>query len=135
MNGRRDHRRSSRSGERRPPQRAASTHQKGRVETAPATETRRLAIEALGRIDSGGAFANLVVPQMLERSGLVQTRKDGRSRTCELVGSRLAEAEQWLAAQRALWEARADRLVEFVERRHQEDSTHVSQPRRPRRNP
>jgi len=72
---------------------------------------------------------------VLERSGLVRTRKAGRSRTCELVGSRLAEAEQWLAAQRALWEARSDRLVEFVERRHQEEQAHVSQPRRPRRSP
>ncbi|WP_322022933.1 metalloregulator ArsR/SmtB family transcription factor [Burkholderia sp. BCC1977] len=72
---------------------------------------------------------------VLERSGLVTTRKAGRSRTCELVGGRLAEAEQWLAAQRVLWEARADRLVEFVERRHQEEQAHVSQPRRPRRSP
>ncbi|RQS22591.1 helix-turn-helix transcriptional regulator [Burkholderia sp. Bp8998] len=72
---------------------------------------------------------------VLERSGLVTTRKTGRSRTCELVGSRLAEAEHWLAAQRVLWEARADRLVEFVERRHQEEQAHVSQPRRPRRSP
>ena len=68
---------------------------------------------------------------VLERSGLVQTRKAGRSRTCTLVGSRLAEAEAWLAEQRALWEARSDRLVEFVERRHQEEQD-VSQPRRPR---
>ncbi|MEK7919806.1 transcriptional regulator, partial [Burkholderia contaminans] len=36
-----------------------------------------------------------------------------------------------LAEQRALWEARSDRLVEFVERRHQEEQD-VSQPRRPR---
>ena len=55
--------------------------------------------------------------RLAERSGLVQTRKSGRSRTCTLVGSRLAEAEAWLAAQRALWETRSDRLVEFVERR------------------
>lgn len=72
---------------------------------------------------------------VLERSGLVTTRKTGRSRTCELVGSRLAEAEKWLAAQRAHWEARSDRLVEFVERLHQEEQAHVSQPRRPRRSP
>ncbi|CAI8694955.1 hypothetical protein EMIT0111MI5_20145 [Burkholderia sp. IT-111MI5] len=68
---------------------------------------------------------------MLERSGLVQTRKTGRSRTCALVASRLTEAEEWLAAQRALWEARSDRLVEFVERRHQEEQD-VSKPRRTR---
>ncbi|MDI9654490.1 helix-turn-helix domain-containing protein, partial [Burkholderia cenocepacia] len=35
---------------------------------------------------------------VLERSGLVETRKTGRSRTCTLVGSRLTEAEAWLAA-------------------------------------
>ena len=68
---------------------------------------------------------------VLERSGLVETRKTGRSRTCALVGSRLTEAEAWLAAQRAQWEARSDRLVEFVERRHQEEQD-VSQPRRTR---
>ncbi|AXK63574.1 MULTISPECIES: ArsR/SmtB family transcription factor [Burkholderia] len=112
---------------------------------ALADPTRCAIVSALG--GGGRTVSELAAPfdmalpsfmkhvAVLERSGLVQTRKDGRSRTCELVGSRLAEAEQWLAAQRALWEARADRLVEFVERRHQEDSTHVSQPRRPRRNP
>ncbi|WP_175778961.1 helix-turn-helix transcriptional regulator [Burkholderia anthina] len=110
---------------------------------ALADPTRCAIVSALG--GGGRTVSELAAPfdmalpsfmkhvAVLERSGLVQTRKDGRSRTCELVGSRLTEAEQWLAAQRALWEARADRLVEFVERRHQEDSAHVSQPRRPRR--
>ncbi len=31
---------------------------------------RSLALDALGRIDAGGAYANLVLPEMLERSGL-----------------------------------------------------------------
>ncbi|WP_396332945.1 ArsR/SmtB family transcription factor [Burkholderia anthina] len=112
---------------------------------ALADPTRCAIVSALG--GGGRTVSELAAPfdmalpsfmkhvAVLERSGLVQTRKDGRSRTCELVGSRLAEAEQWLAAQRALWEARADRLVEFVERRHQKEQAHVSQPRRPRRNP
>ncbi|MXN79515.1 metalloregulator ArsR/SmtB family transcription factor [Burkholderia sp. 4701] len=69
---------------------------------------------------------------VLERSGLVRTRKTGRTRTCTLVGSRLSEAEQWLAAQRAMWEARSDRMVEFVERRHAEEHADVSPSRRTR---
>ncbi|WP_175733923.1 ArsR/SmtB family transcription factor [Burkholderia ambifaria] len=112
---------------------------------ALADPTRCAIVSALG--DGGRTVSELAAPfdmalpsfmkhvAVLERSGLVQTRKAGRSRICELVGSRLAEAEQWLAAQRALWEARSDRLVEFVERRHQEEQTHVNQPPRPRRNP
>lgn len=112
---------------------------------ALADPTRCAIIGALG--DGGRTVSELAAPfgmalpsfmkhlAVLERSGLVTTRKTGRKRTCELVGSRLAEAEHWLAAQRAQWEARADCLVEFVESRHLEEQTHVSQPRRPRRSP
>lgn len=48
--------------------------------------------------------------QVLEASGLVATRKQGRVRTCHLVPDALLEAERWLARQRALWEGRLDRL-------------------------
>jgi len=37
---------------------------------APGVAARQLAVEALVRIDSGGAYANLTLPPMLERSGL-----------------------------------------------------------------
>ncbi|WP_404993777.1 ArsR/SmtB family transcription factor [Cupriavidus pauculus] len=60
---------------------------------------------------------------VLERSGLIRTSKLGRTRTCELVPARLSEAEQWIAAQRAMWEARADRMVAFVEKLHQQETT------------
>ncbi|MDB5984817.1 MAG: transcriptional regulator [Pseudomonas sp.] len=58
---------------------------------------------------------------VLERSGLIRTCKVGRTRTCELIPARLSQVEQWLAEQRAVWEARADRMVEFVEQLHQKD--------------
>lgn len=48
--------------------------------------------------------------QVLEASGLVATRKQGRVRTCHLVPDALLEAERWLARRRALWEGRLDRL-------------------------
>lgn len=67
---------------------------------------------------------------VLERSGLVRSSKSGRTRRCELVPARLAQAEQWLAEQRAMWEVRSDRMVAFVERLHQEEQAHVKARRR-----
>ncbi|MGZ0007413.1 ArsR/SmtB family transcription factor [Burkholderia gladioli] len=67
---------------------------------------------------------------VLERSGLVRSSKSGRTRRCELVPARLAQAEQWLAEQRAMWEARSDRMVAIVERLHQEEQAHVKARRR-----
>jgi 16S rRNA (cytosine967-C5)-methyltransferase len=40
------------------------------MSSAPGVAARRLAVDALVRIDSGGAYANLTLPPMLERSGL-----------------------------------------------------------------
>ncbi|CAN0626160.1 Transcriptional regulator [Burkholderia multivorans] len=58
---------------------------------------------------------------VLERSGLILTQKVGRTRTCELRPETLSIAEKWIAEQRAMWEARSDRMVQFVERLHQEE--------------
>lgn len=61
---------------------------------------------------------------VLERSGVVRSHKQGRIRTCELVPARLGQAEQWLAEQRVLWDARADRMVDFVETLHRQEQAH-----------
>ncbi len=55
--------------------------------------------------------------QVLEASGLVATRKQGRVRTCHLVPDALLEAERWLARRRALWEGRLDRLEALLQAR------------------
>ena len=52
--------------------------------------------------------------QLLESSGLVRSQKTGRVRTCRLEPKALSTAEQWIAAQRALWEGRLDRLEDFL---------------------
>jgi DNA-binding transcriptional ArsR family regulator len=52
--------------------------------------------------------------QLLETSGLVRSQKTGRVRTCRLEPKALSTAEQWIAEQRALWEARLDRLEDFL---------------------
>jgi DNA-binding transcriptional ArsR family regulator len=55
--------------------------------------------------------------QILEESGLVQTEKLGRVRTCRLEPSGLEVAQQWIAERRSLWERRLDRLGRFAGRR------------------
>jgi DNA-binding transcriptional ArsR family regulator len=53
--------------------------------------------------------------RVLEADGMVTSHKAGRVRTCAVNADRLAVAEAWLAGQRALWQASADRLADYVE--------------------
>ena len=59
--------------------------------------------------------------RVLEKCGLVSSRKTGRVRTYRLVPKKLRQAEDWLARQRHLWEQRLDQLnaylLELKERR------------------
>ena len=57
--------------------------------------------------------------RVLEKDGLIHTEKVGRVRTCRIDAGKLAVAESWLAEQRALWEARTDRLAAYVETKMQ----------------
>jgi len=57
----------------------------------------------------------------LETSGLIRTRKVGRTRSCSLNRERLALVEDWLAEQRSIWEARTDRLEDLVTDRKRSD--------------
>jgi DNA-binding transcriptional ArsR family regulator len=51
---------------------------------------------------------------VLEESGLVRTEKVGRVRTCRVEPAALGTAEQWIAARRAVWERRLDRLGDYL---------------------
>lgn len=52
--------------------------------------------------------------QVLEASGLVRSEKVGRVRTCRIEPAALSRAEQWIAARRAAWERRLDRLGDYL---------------------
>ena len=52
--------------------------------------------------------------QILEESGLVQTEKVGRVRTCRVEADGLRLAEDWLRARRPEWDRRLDRLGDFL---------------------
>ena len=98
---------------------------------ALADPTRRA---VLGRLGQGPAtISDLARPfdmalpsfmkhiHLLEGSGLIRTRKQGRVRTCAIEPKPFAAIETWLFAQRMLWESRTDRLEAFVTARKQED--------------
>ncbi len=53
--------------------------------------------------------------QVLEASGLVQSQKVGRTRTCSINPVALRSAEGWIAERRSLWERRLDRLGDFLD--------------------
>jgi DNA-binding transcriptional ArsR family regulator len=91
---------------------------------ALADPTRRA---VLGRLGKGPAtISELAQPfdmalpsfmkhiHLLEGSGLIRTRKEGRVRTCAIEKKPFAVVEAWLTTQRALWEGRTDRLEQFV---------------------
>src|SRR5450631_1936565 len=52
--------------------------------------------------------------QVLEESGLVQTEKLGRVRTCGIAPAGLSVAAQWIADRRSLWERRLDSLGDLL---------------------
>ena len=87
--------------------------------------TRRGVLEQLGRADASisdlAEKFHMTLTGMrkhvgiLERVGLVTTRKVGRVRTCKLGLRRLEEEAAWIENYRQLWEARFAGLDEVVE--------------------
>jgi DNA-binding transcriptional ArsR family regulator len=94
------------------------------VFNALADPTRRAVVERLGA--GAAATTELARPfamalpsftqhlTVLERGGLVTSRKQGRVRTYDLVRTPLESAEHWMDAQRRVWERRLDQLDAFV---------------------
>lgn len=60
---------------------------------------------------------------VLEKAGLVTTRKVGRVRTCRLGLRRLHDEAAWLEGYRQLWEARFDELDRVVEELQREEQS------------
>ncbi len=87
--------------------------------------TRRGVLEQLGRADASitdlASKFHMSLTGMkkhvgvLEKAGLVTTKKVGRVRTCKLGLRRLEEEAAWIESYRQLWAARFDELDEVVE--------------------
>ncbi|MCB1342066.1 MAG: helix-turn-helix transcriptional regulator [Pseudooceanicola sp.] len=92
---------------------------------AMADPTRRAVIERLiagpAPVSELHAPHDMALPSFLkhlkrlEAAGLVRSEKAGRVRTLHIEAAPLAEAENWLARQRRLWEGRLDRLTALAE--------------------
>ena len=52
--------------------------------------------------------------QILERTGLVRTEKQGRVRLCRLEPQALRTVEDWITERRAEWNSAFDRLGNFL---------------------
>lgn len=52
--------------------------------------------------------------EVLERSGLIRSKKVGRARQCHIQAKRLERVEKWIAKQRLIWEERTDRLEKYL---------------------
>jgi DNA-binding transcriptional ArsR family regulator len=87
--------------------------------------TRRGVLQRLGRTDASitdlAETFHMTLTGMkkhvgvLERAGLVTTRKVGRVRTCKLGPRRLDEETAWIERYRQLWDARFDDLDGVIE--------------------
>jgi DNA-binding transcriptional ArsR family regulator len=96
----------------------------GRVFHALGDPTRRAILEKLS--DGPISVSRLAEPlditlaavvqhlQVLEESGLVQTQKTGRVRTCSIDSAGLSAAAQWIGDRKSKWERRLDRLGELL---------------------
>src|SRR5438874_3581319 len=91
---------------------------------ALADPTRRQIVEQLGRGPASVSELARPLPmsmpavvqhlQVLEASGLVQSEKVGRVRTCRLVVKRLDTVQDWIDERRSGWERRLDRLGDYL---------------------
>ena len=59
--------------------------------------------------------------QVLEQSGLVTTRKVGRTRTCSLDTGSLSQVEKWINDRRLGWQKRFDRLGAFLDEQDEKE--------------
>jgi len=103
-----------------------------RVFQALSDPTRRAVVERLGR--GPAATSELARPfdmalpsfiqhlDVLEKVGVVASRKEGRVRTYRLTPTPLQAAEDWMTTQRQVWERRLDQFDQYVRTLKEEGS-------------
>ena len=100
------------------------SEQLNQVFQALADPTRRAVLKRLTRgpvstLDLSRPF-DMALPSftqhlsVLEKFGLVKSKKSGRVRTFELAPRRLRAAEDWMTDRRKLWERRLDQLDAYL---------------------
>lgn len=92
--------------------------------------TRRMILQRLARgeatVSELAAPHDMALPSFmehlkkLEAANLVTSKKEGRTRTCELTPDAFAPAKTWLSEQSAIWEGRLDRFDDYIKNLMQE---------------
>ena len=108
-----------------------------RVFQALADPTRRAIVQQLGRGPASvGELAKAhrmglpaFLQHVLEGCGLISSRKLGRVRTCQLDGTTLEKAENWISGQRTVWEDRLDRLEAYVNELQNKETDNDPEPK------
>ena len=111
---------------------ANQTVQLNHVFQALADPTRRAVLKRLSRgpaptLELARRF-DMALPSftqhlgVLEKSGLVKSKKSGRVRTYQLAPQPLQAAESWMTNQRKLWERRLDQLDAYLLTMKESDS-------------
>jgi DNA-binding transcriptional ArsR family regulator len=95
-----------------------------RTLTAIADPTRRRILERLGR--GPASISELARPlaislpglmkhvRILESAALVETRKDGRTRQCQLGPAAMDDVASWVEEHRQRWGGRIDRIESYL---------------------
>lgn len=100
--------------------------------SALADPTRRA---ILARLSSGEAsVTELAAPfqmslpavskhlKVLQKAGLIERGREAQWRPCRLRGERLKDVNDWVANYREFWEARFDRLDEYLQELQEQES-------------
>lgn len=92
--------------------------------------TRRMILQRLARGEA--SVSELAEPhdmalpsfmehlKKLEAANLITSKKQGRTRTCELSPDAFTPAKDWLSEQSATWEGRLDRFDDYINNLMQE---------------
>jgi DNA-binding transcriptional ArsR family regulator len=62
--------------------------------------------------------------RVLERAGLIARRRDAQRRPCRIEATPLKEVADWAEHYRHIWEARLDRLDEYLKELQSKEKSH-----------
>jgi DNA-binding transcriptional ArsR family regulator len=67
--------------------------------------------------------------RVLERAGLIARRRDAQWRPCRIEAGPLKEVADWTERYRHIWEARLDRLDNYLQEMKTKEKSHGRKPR------
>jgi DNA-binding transcriptional ArsR family regulator len=68
--------------------------------------------------------------RVLERAGLIAQRREAQRRPCRIEAAPLKEVADWAEHYRQLWEARLDRLDDYLRELQEKEKSHGRKQRR-----